>query len=148
MRGPFKFVDHCRSIVLNRDVAAAVLVGQQLASPQAKLSRPLARLQFCRRRKKRPFEIGLVTQLFEGTKRGVAGRVSGSQPCPRAAADGKGFGANSRCWKGRSQQRANLFEGEPREPWKKLRWISVAEVAQEVRLHMTSRDELLLATVR
>lgn len=46
-----------------------------------------------------------------------------------------------------SQQGADLFKGEPRQPWKELRWVSVAEIAQEVRLDMTCRDELLLAAV-
>jgi hypothetical protein len=45
----FQLVDHCDGVVLNRDLALAVSVDQELVFSEAKLSRALFGRQFCRR---------------------------------------------------------------------------------------------------
>src|SRR6202162_3787865 len=44
-----------------------------------------------------------------------------------------------------SHEGARLFEFEARTAWQELFWISVAEIAQKVGLHVPRRKELLLA---
>src|SRR6202022_3264518 len=48
-------------------------------------------------------------------------------------------------WKRASHEGARLFEFEARTAWQELPSISVAEIAQKVRLHVPRRKELLLA---
>src|SRR5207244_407100 len=48
-------------------------------------------------------------------------------------------------WKRASHECARLFEFEARTAWEDLFSISVAEIAQKVRLNVPRREELLLA---
>src|ERR1700757_31421 len=65
----FQFVGHRDGVILNRNLALAGCVYQELVVSEAELSRALSGRQFCRRAQIGPFESRLFPQLVQSIDR-------------------------------------------------------------------------------